>query len=223
MSESPRWKLDRADAKKLGTSLLLCLAGGVVAFLASLPTEIEWGSWGPVVGAFCPFLVNMVRKWISNKSEVPMPKVKLKAYVAVRALPYMLPLLLLLLMVLSICCNQQVKGDTVLWHKRQMDNVKIYGNSGAVGFASAEVSTGKTYVYAAEMLLKEASSAVVLQDQLANIYNNSRDGIPAFEFIANSTPPVTQFIQFDRPLILRNGLIIEITNANVKIHYQDIN
>ena len=67
---SGRYELNATDMKKLAKSFALSAVGVLVVYLGGwlemLPTAVEWGAWGPLVGGAAPFLANFVRKFFAN-------------------------------------------------------------------------------------------------------------------------------------------------------------
>lgn len=66
--------LDKTDIVKLGKSLLLAIVGAAGLAVASwfdlLPTVEDWGAFTPVVGAFAPFVANVIRKLLSSTKVI---------------------------------------------------------------------------------------------------------------------------------------------------------
>jgi hypothetical protein len=62
--------LDKTDLQKLGKSLLLTIVAAagvaVASWFDALPTVEDWGAFAPVVGAFAPFVANVIRKLLST-------------------------------------------------------------------------------------------------------------------------------------------------------------
>ena len=61
-------KLNRTDLTKLTKSFLLSAGGAVLAIALDHFTRIDWTGtlWGPLVGAMAPFIINVIRKWLSG-------------------------------------------------------------------------------------------------------------------------------------------------------------
>lgn len=60
--------LDREDGIKLLKSFGLSLAGAALVWATEIIPGVDWGDkwWGPMLGAFAPFLVNAARKWLAS-------------------------------------------------------------------------------------------------------------------------------------------------------------
>lgn len=65
-AQSPRFALNSPDLKSLGSSLLLSVAGAAVAALTQWFSSADFGQWGPIVGALAPFLLNILRKFVTG-------------------------------------------------------------------------------------------------------------------------------------------------------------
>lgn len=66
MDGSKRFQLDAQDAKKIAVGLGVALAGAALTYFSEVITQIDFGSWTPVVVAGFSVLANVVRKWISE-------------------------------------------------------------------------------------------------------------------------------------------------------------
>ena len=54
---------------KLGRSLLLAAAGGVLATLATFINDFNWGKLGPIAGAGAAWLINALRLWLARQEK----------------------------------------------------------------------------------------------------------------------------------------------------------
>ena len=66
---SPAFSLTKDDLNKVLIGLGIALLGGFITFLIQLPEMIDWGMWTPVVAALCSMLVNLIRKYVTEKKE----------------------------------------------------------------------------------------------------------------------------------------------------------
>lgn len=66
MNGSNRFSLNAYDLKKVGIGLLVALAGAALTYFSEVITQIDFGSWTPIVVAGFSVLANIVRKWISE-------------------------------------------------------------------------------------------------------------------------------------------------------------
>lgn len=65
---SKRYKLDRTDWAKVGTGLLLALAGVALERTTEIVLDTDFGNWTGVVVSVYSVLVNMARKWIKDNT-----------------------------------------------------------------------------------------------------------------------------------------------------------
>jgi len=63
-----RFSLSSIDFKKLGTGFLIALLGAVATYLQDTIPGIDFGSYTLLVGAVNSFLVNLIRKFISEST-----------------------------------------------------------------------------------------------------------------------------------------------------------
>lgn len=66
MEGSNRFKLNSADVKKILVGLGVALAGAALTYFSSVITQIDFGSWTPVVVAGFSVVANVIRKWVSE-------------------------------------------------------------------------------------------------------------------------------------------------------------
>jgi len=74
VGSSARWKLDSNDLIKLWKSFMLTVLGaGVYALLVAManwipiiPDAIDWGSWKPLIALACPWIANLIRRFLTN-------------------------------------------------------------------------------------------------------------------------------------------------------------
>lgn len=66
MDGSNRFQLNSTDVKKIFVGLGVALAGAALTYLSSVITQIDFGSWTPIVVALFSVGANVVRKWISE-------------------------------------------------------------------------------------------------------------------------------------------------------------
>jgi hypothetical protein len=60
------FKVDQNDLSKIGTGLLIALAGAASTYIAEQLSKQDFGQWTPVVTAASAVVINMLRKWASN-------------------------------------------------------------------------------------------------------------------------------------------------------------
>lgn len=65
--DSARWKLNGEDLRKIGKGALIALVGALIVWLSGLPESIDWGVYSPFVAAVASVLVNILRKWVSER------------------------------------------------------------------------------------------------------------------------------------------------------------
>lgn len=65
---SARFKLGRQDLGKLSISFALSAGGALLMTILEFSGLIDWNSasWGPLAGAMVPFLVNFLRKALTD-------------------------------------------------------------------------------------------------------------------------------------------------------------
>lgn len=64
---SDRFELNKEDMWKVGKGLLVAAGGAALTYIAEVVTQVDFGSWTPVVVAGASVLVNLGRKWIANQ------------------------------------------------------------------------------------------------------------------------------------------------------------
>ena len=73
MAGSSAFSLNGMDWKKIGTGLLVALAGAVLTYGTEWLSGADFGASTPIVVAAWSVLANIVRKWIVNNQEA-LPK-----------------------------------------------------------------------------------------------------------------------------------------------------
>lgn len=68
LNPSPRYRLNRADGRKMLYSLGLGLAGFALTYAASVVSSIDWANTGKLafIGAMAPVLINYLRKLLAG-------------------------------------------------------------------------------------------------------------------------------------------------------------
>lgn len=66
MEGSNRFKLNSVDVKKILVGFGVALAGAALTYFSSVITQIDFGTWTPIVVTAFSVLANIVRKWISE-------------------------------------------------------------------------------------------------------------------------------------------------------------
>ena len=70
MTESPRFRLNDNDVKKIGTGLVLAIAGAVITFFVENTANMNLGEYAPFVAAIASVVLNIIRKYVKgDKSE----------------------------------------------------------------------------------------------------------------------------------------------------------
>lgn len=67
MEQSKKYSLNKTDGEKLLKGLLVACGGALVTYFASAVTEIDFGSWTPVVVTLSSVLVNAARKFLAGQ------------------------------------------------------------------------------------------------------------------------------------------------------------
>jgi hypothetical protein len=63
---SPKGGLISKDIKSLLIGLGITLAGAALTYLTEYLTKSDFGSWTPIIMTVWAFIVNLVKKWISE-------------------------------------------------------------------------------------------------------------------------------------------------------------
>lgn len=64
---SPTGKLNTEDLKKIGTGLLVALAGAALTYITQVVAQSDFGSYTPLVVSFWAVVVNVARKLLEGK------------------------------------------------------------------------------------------------------------------------------------------------------------
>lgn len=67
---SEKYTLIKEDIKSLGIGLLITLAGAALTYLSEWVAKADFGEYGPIVVALWAFLVNFVRKFLTEKQYI---------------------------------------------------------------------------------------------------------------------------------------------------------
>jgi len=65
-STSPKYKLNKSDLQKLLTGFLIAVGGAIVTYIAQAVTNVDFGSYTPVVVAISSVAINAARKFLKN-------------------------------------------------------------------------------------------------------------------------------------------------------------
>jgi hypothetical protein len=57
--QSPKYKLNKEDGKKIGRGALIALGGALLMYVSELIPNVDWGQWTPLVVAMGGVLVNL--------------------------------------------------------------------------------------------------------------------------------------------------------------------
>lgn len=63
---SQRFSLNKEDAKRILIGACVAIAGALLTYGSEVITQIDFGSWTPVVVALWSIVVNVGRKWITD-------------------------------------------------------------------------------------------------------------------------------------------------------------
>mgnify|MGYP001567157962 CR=1 FL=1 len=66
MDTSKRFKLNKADLKKIGKGAIVAMLGAGLIYFADIVKDIDFGQYGPVVAAIAAILINTARKFLGN-------------------------------------------------------------------------------------------------------------------------------------------------------------
>lgn len=66
MENSPKYKLNKVDLKKISTGFLIAFGGFVLTYTTELLPLIEWGEYKEIVMVFSMAFINLARKWLSS-------------------------------------------------------------------------------------------------------------------------------------------------------------
>jgi hypothetical protein len=67
--QSPRYKLNKHDMKKLGKSALIAFGGFTLAFITDIIPMIDWGDYKPIIVAVSSVLVAAGLKLINGEKK----------------------------------------------------------------------------------------------------------------------------------------------------------
>jgi len=59
-------KLDKEGLKKIGKSFLISLIAAAIVFLGDITNVVDFGGLQGVAVTFVPFVVNVLRKWLTT-------------------------------------------------------------------------------------------------------------------------------------------------------------
>lgn len=68
MEDSKKYSLNKEDGKKLLKGLLVACGGAILTYIAQTVSEVDFGSWTPVIVALSSVLVNAARKFLAGES-----------------------------------------------------------------------------------------------------------------------------------------------------------
>jgi len=69
MNGSKKYELNTRDGMKILVGLGVALAGAALTYAATVITEVDFGSWTPIVVAGFAVVANVVRKWVTTNSD----------------------------------------------------------------------------------------------------------------------------------------------------------
>ena len=67
--ENTRFKLTKTDLTKVGTGVLIAIAGAALTYLTEWASSADFGAYTPVIVAGLSILTNIVRKWSTPTVE----------------------------------------------------------------------------------------------------------------------------------------------------------
>lgn len=70
MEGSGKFSVNATDWQKVLMGLVLALAGAGATYLIDASTAIDFGVWTPVVVAVMSAVANLIRKWVTDHTEV---------------------------------------------------------------------------------------------------------------------------------------------------------
>lgn len=68
MENSKKYSLNKTDGKQILKGLLVACGGALLTYVAQTISEVDFGSWTPVVVALSSVLVNAARKFLTGQS-----------------------------------------------------------------------------------------------------------------------------------------------------------
>lgn len=66
MENSPKFKLNKVDLKKIGTGFLIAFGGFVLTYTTELLPLINWGEYREIVMVMAMAFINLGRKWLKS-------------------------------------------------------------------------------------------------------------------------------------------------------------
>lgn len=69
MSDSPKYKLNTTDLKKIGVNGILVGVGATLAYFAGHLGELDLGIWAPLVVPAVTGLIDAAVKWVTAKKD----------------------------------------------------------------------------------------------------------------------------------------------------------
>lgn len=63
-NQSPKYKLNKLDLRKIGIGAAVAAGGALVTYGAELVAQIDFGDLTPLVVMAASILVNIARKWL---------------------------------------------------------------------------------------------------------------------------------------------------------------
>ena len=67
---SERFALNKTDYKKVLKGLAIAVSGAALTYLQELIINIDFAEWTPIVVAVNSVLVNLAKKWLSDKGNL---------------------------------------------------------------------------------------------------------------------------------------------------------